>query len=204
MLLFLLLWLRACNEKRQLDSRHEANLRARDKELRSYRLSNGRLLHEKELLEGNRKELERLVGSKNDSLKLLVKRVEEVVTTVLLETQYLHDTLFIPVEIPEAGDFQRSFSKMDEWISISGGVNSSGISIDQLSIKNTQRLVVGYRKGRPLVTVSNSNPYLITEAIAGQVIEVPQKRWVLGIGGSWNIYEPPAAGFFLGYKLLEF
>ena len=203
-LVFLFLWLRSCNSESEQASRYETNLRAAQTEIRSYRLSNGQLAQEKDLLIVSNKELKDQVWIKDDSLQLLLKKLKDPVVTIKVKTQYLYDTVIIPFEIPVPQEFQRSFSKSGEWFSLSGSVDEKGISIKNITIPNTQRLVVGFKKGRPVVSISNSNPHLLMEAMEGQVIEVPRRPWVFGIGGTWNLYEPPSAGFFLGYKVFEF
>ena len=203
-LVFLFLWLRSCHKAAQQASRYETNLRATQTKIRSYRLSNGQLAQEKALLLVTREELKEQVWVKDDSLQLLLKKLNDPLVTVKWKTQYVYDTVYIPFDTPVPAPFRRNFSKTGEWYSLSGTVDQNGISIDKLSIPNVQRLVVGYQKGNPIVRVTNSNPYLTTEAMEGQIIKIPKRHWVLGVGGIWNIYEPPSGGFFLGYKIIEF
>jgi len=202
-LLFLFLWLRSCNTASQQVDRYQTNLDDREREIRSYRLSNGQLMQEKELLSVTNKELRNQVWAKDDSLKLLMKKLKDPVVAVQWKTSFVHDTVYIPFDTPTPQPFQRNFNKVDQWYSLSGKVDQDGISIDKILIPNTQRLVVGYKKGKPVVSVTNSNPHLLTEAIEGQVVSVPKKSWVLGVGAIWNIYQAPSAGVFVGYKLLE-
>ncbi len=204
MLAFLLLWLRSCREEARQAQRYETNLQAREKQIRSYRLSNGQLAQERDMLTVTREELRSQIWMKDDSLQLLLKKLKDPVVTVKWQTRYLYDSIRIPFESAAPQDFQRNFSKTTQWYSLSGQVDQAGISIDSLSIPNTQRLVVGYIKGDPVVKVTNSNPHLVTETLQGQLIRLPQRHWVLGVGVSWNIYEPPTAGLFLGYKILQF
>lgn len=196
--------MRSCRQEAQQTHRHEINLRARDAEISSYRLSNGQLAVDKELLAVTVGELRDQVWIKDDSLKLLLRKLKDLSVAIRWKTRYVYDTLYLPFETPVVGEFQRNFSKSDQWFFLSGRVTQNGVNVDKLSIPNTQRLVVSYKKGKPLISVTNSNPFLRTEEITGQVIRVPEKRWVIGIGGNWNIYESPSAGFFMGYKLLEF
>ena len=202
-LVFLFLWLRACNSAAQQVDRYQSNLDARDSQLRSYRLSNGQLAHDKDLLEVIARELKNQVWIKDDSLQLLLKKLKDPVLAVQWKTRYRYDTVFIPVKIPVTEEFQRHFSKQEEWFSLSGSLDRNGISIKELSIPNTQRLVVGHKNGKPVVSVTNSNPFIITDEMEGQLVKLPRKHWVLGVGATWNIYEAPSGGVFFGYKLLE-
>lgn len=203
-LVFLLLWLRTCREGLRQAERYEDNLSAKEAVLSSTRLSNGQLAHEKGLLEVSLEELKAQLRSMDDSMKLLLRQVKEPVVAIRWHTRYLRDTLYLPFETPVKQQFRSAFSFSEEWLSLSGSIDSSGMRLEQIAIPNTQRLVVGYRKGRPLVTVTNSNPYLITENLEGAVVPLRRKYWVMGIGGTWNIYEPPGVGIFVGFKILEF
>lgn len=201
---FLLLWLRSCREGMRQEERFERNLSATESLISSTRLANGQLAQEKGLLELNVKALREQLSNRDDSLKLLLKRVKHPVAVVKWHTQYVRDTLFLPFDAPVEQEFQRDFSLSENWFSLSGSMDQWGVRIDRLSIPNTQRLVVGYRKGRPVVSVTNSNPYLVTEGLDGAVVPLRRKSWVFGIGGTWDLQDPPTAGFFFGYKIFEF
>ena len=203
-LVFLLLWLRSCREGLRQAERYEGNLSAKEAVLSSTRLSNGQLAHEKGLLEVSLKELKAQLRSRDDSMKLLLRQVKEPVVAVRWHTRYVRDTLYLPFETPVEQHFRREFSLSEEWLSLSGSMDSSGMRLEQLVIPNTQRLVVGYRKGKPLVSVTNSNPYLVTEGLEGAVVPLRRRYWVMGIGGTWNIYQPPGVGVFVGFSILEF
>src|SRR5690606_17370465 len=159
---------------------------------------------EKGLLELNVKELKKQLSKQDDSLKLLLKRVKHPVAVVKWHMQYVRDTLHLPFDAPVEQKFQGDFSLSEEWLSLSGSLDSLGLRIDRLSIPNTQRLVVGYHKGRPVVSVTNSNPYLVSQGLEGAVVPLRRKKWVLAAGATWNVVEPPSVGGVLGYKLLEF
>ena len=201
---FLLLWLRSCREGMRQEERFERNLSATESLISSTRLANGQLAQEKGLLELNVKELKKQLSKQDDSLKLLLKRVKHPVAVVKWHTQYVRDTLHLPFDAPVEQKFQGDFSLSEEWLSLSGSLDSLGLRIDRLSIPNTQRLVVGYHKGRPVVSVTNSNPYLVSQGLEGAVVPLRRKKWVLAAGATWNVVEPPSVGVVLGYKLLEF
>ncbi len=204
MVIFLILWMRSCREGVETGNRYARNLNAKEDSLRRYRLANGQLVYEKSLLQVSSQELRQQIWMKDDSLSRLLKKLQQPLVGVKSEVRYVYDSVEIPFIKPVNESFQGSFRKEEEWFSISGSVNQKGLLIDRISIPNTQRLVVGYKKGMPVVSVTNSNPYLIMDSIEGQLLHIPKRRWVLGAGGFWNIYEPPSLGFFLGYKLLEF
>lgn len=200
----IVLLFRTCEGKSEQSERYDDNLKALNGGLRTFKLENGQLAAEKELLTVTNKELKNQVWIQDDSIKALLKKVKDPVVVVKWKTRYEHDTIYIPFDVPVDHNFTRSFAKKDKWFSFSGALNQEGISINDITILNTQRLVVGYKKGKPLVSVTNSNPYIQTEEMEGQLINIPKRNWVFGVGGTWNIYEPPSAGFFFGYKIFEF
>src|SRR5690606_27329682 len=85
-LLFLFLWLRSCNTASQQVDRYQTNLDDREREIRSYRLSNGQLMQEKELLSVTTKELRNQVWARDASLKRLMRKLMDPVVAVQWKT----------------------------------------------------------------------------------------------------------------------
>ena len=198
------LYVRSCTGASEQADRYKDNLAARDAKIVQHKLSNGQLANDKQLLVVTNKELKKQLWIKDDSIKILLEKIKDPVVVVKWRTKYVYDSIYIPFLQPVPCDFKRTFHKTERWYNFKGSVTQDGFSLTDIEIPNTQRLVVGYKKGKPVVSVTNSNPFIKTEEIEGQVIEVPKRHWVIGAGGAWNGYQPPYFGIFAGYKLFEF
>lgn len=201
---FVVLWLKGCGDLQDASNRYENNLEALSSKTESFKLKNGQLASRNKLLTVTEKELRKQVWVKDDSLKVLIDQAKNPKAAIKWKTRVVFDTIFMPFSDLVPFEFNRTFKKENQWYSISGKVDQIGVTLNPPSLFNTQRLIVDYIKGKPVATVTNSNPHIVTESIEGQIIDVPKKRWVFGVGGSWNLIQDPYPGFFAGYKLFEF
>jgi hypothetical protein len=104
------------------------------------------------------------------------------------------------------------FNLNDKYYAINGRSTNKGLFIDELSIPNTQSIVVGNRKQGFLRTeyrieVQNSNPYIKTTDIDSYTIKERNKRLGLGlyIGyGLNNTGLTPQLGVGLSYDVIRF
>ncbi|MDG1806126.1 MAG: hypothetical protein P8H68_13910, partial [Flavicella sp.] len=89
------------------------------------------------------------------------------------------------------------------------GISSHlGITLKDLKISNTQRLVVGvkrsYFKNTMTADVTNSNPLIQTTGISSQVTTVPIKRFGLSVFAGYDIALKPTVGVGVSYTPLFF
>jgi hypothetical protein len=201
---FLVLWLQTCSSKNEEIDRHQQNNETLDSEIKEFKLKNGQLATEKSLLQVTTKELQNQVWIKDDSLQLLFEKVKNPKVTVKVETKIVFDTIRVPFEKPVDFAFSRTFNKNNPWYKISGTVDQNGVTLNPPLIPNTQRLVIGSKKGVPTVTITNSNPHIVTNEIEGQLIETRNKPWNLSAGVGWNGFQSPYVGIYLGRTIFRF
>ena len=203
-ILLCFLLVRSCVNSKEEGNRHADNIKALNSEMRTVKLKSGELSNEKDLLTVTNKELRDQVYMKDDTIKDLLRKIKDPVVVVKWKTKFVLDTIFIGFDTPVDHKFTRSFSRNEEWYNVSGIVTQNGISFGEISFPNEQRMVVGYKKGKPIVSITNSNPFIQTETIQGQVIEVPKRRFVVAAGVGYNYFQDPYFGIFAGYKLFQF
>ncbi len=197
--------LKNCNDADAERIENMRNLNALHDDITDLELSNGELAQEKALFEVTKDEMRKEVWMEmDDTIKSLLKRIKDPVIITKIKIEYKIPPGYVPFNEPAPCDFLRTFEKKDQWYSISGTTNQNGINFDTISIPNTQRLVVGYKKNQLTARVTNSNPYITTTDIQGEVIKIPKKRWVIGVGGTIDVLARPSFGLFAGYKLFEF
>lgn len=202
-LLFLLL--KTCNDRDQERISDRNNLDALQAEITDLELSNGELAQEKALFEVSKKEMRKEIWMKvDDTIKALLKKVKDPVVITKIKTEYRIPPGYVPFSEPAPCEFLRTFKKENKWYSISGTADQNGFNFDDISIFNTQRLAIGYRQKQLVARITNSNPYITTTEIEGQIIKIPKKRFVMGVGGTLDVLGNPSFGLFVGYKLFEF
>ena len=85
------------------------------------------------------------------------------------------------------------FSLQNEWYSLGGNINKSGLLLDSLSFNNELKITLGNRSEgilkptTPLVLVEYSNPYVSTTGLQNIVIQndlkwYDKKGFLIGIG----------------------
>lgn len=166
----------------QIAQNNEAALK--DK-LEHFKLKNGMITSERDVLLVTNKELKEELYIKDDSLKVMTDLFKDFVGTVKIVTETRIDTVEIPVEVPIETNKRYDFAKTTPHFTIAGSIGHSSVRIDSLSMFNTQRLVIGRKKGfwnRTITaTVSNSNPYIQTKDLATQIVlEERIKRFGIG------------------------
>ncbi|WP_439130010.1 DUF6549 family protein [Polaribacter sp.] len=146
----------------------------------------------------------------NAQLKEAVKKFKKLASATVVNTITEIKEVPVPFEVKVPYNFERTFLKEDNFYSLSGTVNQSGINFTSLSFPNTQTLVVGKKKTGFLKTeyrveVTNSNPYIKTNAIDNFTFTEKTKRFGIGVSFGFGVY---TNGFFVGpsvnYNLIKF
>ena len=205
-LVFILLF-RGCDQSKNLD-RFKTNNEILNDDLDYSKSKLGQEVASKRALEVTLKELQNSFWTKDDSLKDITRRFKKVKSTTIIKTVYQVDTVKILFEVPVDYKFSRSWSKSTSYYYITGLVTDKGITIDKLSLRNTQRLVIGSKKGffnnQLSVSVTNSNPYVATTELLTQSVTVPNKRFGVGFFAGVDILGKPTLGVGLNYSLFRF
>lgn len=204
MIILALLLFRQCESQQEESNRYQDNMEALHSEVKTITLKNGQLASEKKLLSVTNDELQKQVWIRDDSILVLLEKLKNPVVVIRWKTEYKIPPGYVPFEEPVPFDFSRTFSKLDPWYSLSGTVTQNGVTFDSIRIPNIQRLVVAYKKGKPVVRVSNSNPYIQVQEMEGQVIEIKRKRWGVGPFVGANYLLNPTFGVGVHYDLFQF
>lgn len=142
-----------------------------------YKTKNGTLVAKNERL----KTTMEVLKSTNDSLVGYIKEigVKNPETITIIETETKLKGVKIPIRIYDC-DVDTAFTKEDKHYMISGKLDSSGLYFDSLSFPNKLGIVLGYqrpkwfKKKEPVVTVTNSNPYVRVNGITS--IDIVDKK----------------------------
>lgn len=137
----------------------------------------------KKALQGDKTTLQLLLSNQIDSTQQLRRLVDEFRNidaggNVITVTEI--DTVLVPY-------FEgRKFQSDSENYSLSGEVQDNGVLINSLIIPNTISFAIGRKKtgwftSEYRVEVVNSNPLIRTTGIDAYSIDVPQKRWGIGL-----------------------
>lgn len=143
-----------------------------------YKTKNGTLVSKNERLRTTMEVLK----STNDSLIGYIEEigVKNPETITIIETKTKLKGVKIPIRIYDC-DVDTSFTKEDKYYAIYGRLDTSGLYFDSLSLPNKLGIVLGYqrpkwfKKKEPVVTVTNSNPYVRVNGITSLDIEGTDK-----------------------------
>jgi hypothetical protein len=137
-------------------------------------------------------EQEQLILSQKDALDLKILEVEKlkkVQSQVIVKTITQIDSVFIPFLETDTIVLNQSdtintylkvpmdFSILNEWYKIKGYVNTKGINLDSLSFTNKMNITIGsksqglFKKPKPIVLITNENPYVNTISMQNVVIK---------------------------------
>jgi len=148
---------------------------------KEYRAKDGTVVHKNEVLQTNLETLKILNDSLVDYIDNIKIKKPKVVT--IIDTRYVIDSTFIPVEIPCDTAFKEDFdSGQDSTFSIEGFVDNSGIHILSLSFPNRTTVTLGtkkngiFKKNEFIVATTNSNPHIKVEGISSYVFK-DDKKW---------------------------
>ena len=172
--------IKGCKDKRQIKSLVKDKMSYEHK-ADTYEAKNGQLVSYNKVLETSLETLELT----NDSLVgyLANIKIKDPEYVTIVDTEYLLDTIFIPTEtvIPCDSNFLVSFSDSSEFYNIAGSVQNDGVNINKISFPNRTTVTLGRKKVRlfkheSIVAVTQSNPYMNTEAISTYTFP-EEKKW---------------------------
>ena len=137
-----------------------------------------------------------------DNNLLEIERLKKVSAQVVVNTITQIDSVFVPfyvdTTITDSVDYDfikvpQMFSLQNEWYSLGGNINKSGLLLDSLSFNNELKITLGNRSEgilkptTPLVLVEYSNPYVSTTGLQNIVIQndlkwYDKKGFLIGLG----------------------
>lgn len=185
--------------------------------IKFYKNKLGQEVSYKGVLQGEKETLELLLSNQIDStnqLKGLVLRYKKTLAAANINTKIQIDTIEIPYEIPVPFDFERDFRIEKEFYTISGISSSVGLTIDEVSLVNTQSLVIGQTKAKLFkpskleISMVNSNPHIKTTGLDTYIHTVKPKRFgvslYFGPGIGQDLRLSTQIGIGLTYNLIQF
>lgn len=180
-----------------------------------YTNSLGQQVAEKKALQGDAHALSVLLSKQIDStgqLKRLVKNYRKVIAAGNITQETRIDTVAITYRDTIPFVFDRDWSKIDNYYTISGSSSQRGITIDQLTIPNTLSFAIGNKKtglfkSEYRIEVVNSNPYVKTTGLDSYTLEVPSKNFGIGIFAGYGMSQDglsPIVGVGITYSIFRF
>jgi len=190
------------------EKRTESNLLAKSDSISNFELKNGQQVASIRSLEVSEKELKNQIWVKDDSLNLMVKKFKNVKAAVVIKTEVQIDSIPIYYDVPVPCEFHREFKLDNPDYNLKGISTHLGITIKDLIIPNTQRLVLGWKrsyfKNTLTADVTNSNPLIKTIGLSSQITTVPIKRFGISVFAGYDISFEPTVGVGVTYSLFYF
>ena len=186
------------------------NIGALTDSLGHYQTKEGVWVAEKKLFQGTEKDLKQIIKSKDKAFQKLLKSFKKPVAAAVIKTVTQIDTVFIPyktkIDLPV---FELSFSKDAKHYSINGISTNEGINILDISIPNSQNVVVGKKKigwfkREYRIEVANSNPHIKVTDLDGFSFRPKPKRFGLGVFVGYSTDLEVVIGVGVAYNLLSF
>ena len=186
------------------------NIGALTDSLGHYQTKEGVWVAEKKLFQGTEKDLKQIIKSKDAAFQKLLKSFKKPVAAAVIKTITKIDTVFIPyktkIDLPV---FELSFSKNAKHYSINGISTNEGINILDISIPNSQNVVVGKKKigwfkREYRIEVANSNPHIKVTDLDGFSFRPKPKRFGLGVFVGYSTDLEVVIGVGVAYNLLSF
>lgn len=197
-----------CTKEVQERTRIEKNYDALQSEVKYTKDKLGQEVATRKAVEARNDEIKEQLWIKDDSLSTMIAKYKEAKATVKTVTVFRVDTVKIPFENPVDYEFNRDWQKLNLHYKISGVATNLGITINELELKNTQRVVIGVERGffktQYSASVTNSNPYIKTTDLESQILTESVKRWGIGIFGGIDFTGQPTFGAGISYNLIRF
>lgn len=209
-----ILWFRSCSEKRNLEKNIAQNSEVLQDTIQHYKNKEGKEVATRLAMQGEKQSLELLLASQTDStqqLKSLVKYYKKVAAAIHTETITKIDSIQVPYYI-DGADFIVPFSLQEKWYGVSGRSTNKGLFLDQLTIPNTQSIVIGdkktgFFKTQFRIDVVNSNPFIKTTKVDGYSLTERTKRIGIGVFAGYGFSAnglSPILGLGVSYNLFQF
>lgn len=210
-LVFLLL--RQCSETKEANKSLESVQNYLSDTISFYKDETGKIVAQKQALQGDKHSLEILLGETSEQLGRLTRKFKEVQSAGEITTITNIDTIKILYKDTVPYKFKRLWSKNDKYFFVKGHSSHLGVSIDSLSIPNTLSFAIGdkstgFWKSEFRIEAVNSNPYVKTTGLDAYSLSVPKKRMGLslyvgyGLGPKFTLN--PQIGIGLSFDLIRF
>jgi len=171
-------------------SRWEDNYNAQSTEFVTYKDRTDQVLIGKNIaIQVLRGEVKDVVS--NDSIqKELVRKYRRLALLNKTETVFVHDT--VEIEVPIFIDKDTTVNYADNCFGVDISLFNGGLSLNNLSIQNTQDIASGARKNglfktEQAIDVRNSNPCIQTTGMTTYIVVEKKKWWenpiIVGLGG---------------------
>ena len=177
-----------------------------------YQNKQGLWVAEKKLFQGTEKDLRQIINSKDKAFQKLIKSFKKPVAAAVVKTVTHVDTVFVPYENPSKFKlpvFELDFNSETKHYTIHGTSTEKGINILDISIPNTQSIVIGKKKigwfkYEHRMEVVNSNPLIKTEDVDGFSFRPKPKRFGLGLFVGYTTDLEVVIGAGVTYDLVSF
>ena len=186
------------------------NIAALTDSLGHYKNKEGVWVAEKKLFQGTEKDLRQVIKSKDKSFQKLLKSFKKPVAAATVKTVTQIDTVFVPYETKiDLPVFELPFSKVAKHYSIKGVSTNKGVGISEVSIPNTQNVVIGKKKigwfkNEFRIEIENSNPLIMTTDLDGFSFRPKPKRFGLGVFVGYSTDLEVVIGVGINYNILSF
>ena len=196
--------------KKYVETVSTSSIEALTSDLKEFKTKQGLWASEKQAFEGSQKDLRKIIKTKDVALQNALKTFKKPVAAASIKTIVEIDTVFIPYEtIVELPVFNLPFSKVSKYYSINGISTNEGINILDISIPNTQSVVIGkkrigFLKYETTVDVINSNPLIKVDELEAFSFKSKPKRFGLGVFVGYSTELEVVIGVGVSYNLISF
>ena len=188
------------------------NIAALTDSVTHYRNKQGLWVAEKKLFLGTEKDLKHIIKSKDKAFQKIIKSFKKPVAATIIKTEVHIDTVFIPYENPSKFKmpvFELDFSSETKHYTIHGTSTEKGVNILDITIPNTQSIVIGKKKigffkYEHRIEVINSNPLIKTEDVDGFSFRPKPKRFGLGVFVGYSTDLEVVIGVGVTYNPISF
>ena len=210
----LFLLFRSCEENSALKKTNDNFTEVLQDSITYYKDKNGNEIATRKALQGEKQSLEMLLVTledKNNQLTGLVSHYKKVAAAVQTETITKIDSIEVPYEVPNT-EFDIPFTKQEKYYSLSGRSTNKGLYIDNLTIPNTQSIVIGEKKTGLFKTeyhieVQNSNPLIKTTSVESYTLKHSRKRMGVSLFAGYGMSNTglsPIVGVGVSYSIFQF
>lgn len=185
------------------------SIEALTSDINEFKTKQGLWVSEKQAFEGTKRDLKEIIKTKDAALQSALKTFKKPVAAASVKTIVEIDTVFIPYEKIVDFEFSRTFKKDTKYYSINGVANQKGVDVLNVSIPNTQTLVigkkrVGFLKYETTVDIINSNPLIKVDELEAFSFKSKPKRFGLGVFVGYSTELEVVIGVGVSYNLISF
>jgi hypothetical protein len=181
-ILILIICFGACNfsNLKKDKNRLENNITALQDSVKYKNNAIGTITASKKALEVTEKELKEQTWIKDAKLAALQKEFNKIINSTKITSTVEVPEIKVPYKDTIPCVFERQQAVRDSWYSFDAKSTQKGFTIENLTIPNEQYIITGMKRDglfKPLyltVDVANTNPYIKTNDIKSQVVQVKQ------------------------------